>query len=126
MVHWKFSRRDSIHFTGLPMLHGDEAHKRLFGVDVQLAAEAAAHFGGDHAQVILGHAEHLRHQRAQQVRDLRRGVQRQVLFRAAVFRHHAAGFHGGRNQALAGDALLHHHLSFGERFLGVAALLVIK
>ena len=105
--------------------HGDEAHERFFGVDVELAAESAADFGRHHAQPVFFEPQHLRHQRAQQVRNLSGGMQRKRSIAGVPFRHHAARFHGGGNQALAGDALLHHHFRFGEGFVDVAAFLVI-
>ena len=115
---------DPLH--GLADLHGHEAHERFFGVDVELAAEAAADLGRDHAQAVLVHAEHLRDQRAQQVRNLSGGVEREILFGGAIIGHHAARFHGGGDQALAGDALLDDDFGFGEGLLGIAAFLVVS
>ena len=116
------ARFDPLH--RLADAHGDEAHQRLFGVDVELGAEAAADFGRDHAQQVLAHAENPRHQRAQQVRDLRGGIEVQRSLAGAPFGHHAAGFHGGGNQALAGDALLDDDVGFGEGLIDLAAILV--
>ena len=104
-------------------LHGDEAHQRFFGVDVELAAEAAADLGRDDAQAVFGQAEHLRDERAHEVRNLRGRIEREA-FRRALIGHDAARFHGGGNEALAGDALLDDDFGFGKGFVGVAALLV--
>ena len=106
------------------MLHGDEAHQRLFGVDVELGAEAAADLGRDDAQQILRHAENAGDQGAQQVRDLGGGIQGQRFLAGAPLGDHAARLHGGRDQALAGDALLDDDFGVAECLLGVAAFLV--
>ena len=75
--------------------------------------------------MVFRHSEHHRHQRAHQVRNLRGGVQDEALLRAVVFRHYAARFHGGGDETLAGDALLHHYFGFFKCLFGIAAFLVI-
>src|SRR5947207_15075739 len=50
----------------------DEAEDGLFAVDVQLAAESAAHFWSDHANTIFRQLEHHCDLRAKQVGYLRR------------------------------------------------------
>ena len=47
-------------FDGLADLHGDEGHERFFGIDVELAAEAAADFGRDEAEAVFFEAQHAR------------------------------------------------------------------
>ena len=106
-------------------LHRDETHQGLFGVNVQLAAESAADFGRNHAQPVFFQAEHLRHQRPHQMGNLRGCVQREGAIARQPLRDHASGFHGGRDQPLAGDALLDDHFGFGERLVDVAAVLVV-
>src|SRR5207245_10160930 len=54
-----------------------------------------------------------------------RSPEREVLFGGVIIGHHAAGFHRGRDEALAGDALLDDDFGFGEGFFGLAAFLVI-
>ena len=110
---------------GLLNFHRHIARQRFFGVDVQFAAESAAHFRRDHAHAIFFQAQHSGHERAHQVRNLRRGVEIELAIRAAPLRHDAACLHGHRNEALADDALLDHDVRFGERFVHVAAVLVI-
>src|SRR6266849_3249970 len=91
---------------GFTDLHGDEAHKSFFGIDIEFAAEAAAHFRRNHEHTILGDAEHLGDKSSQQVRDLRRRVESQIFFRATIVGDNTARFHGGRDKALAGNTLL--------------------
>ena len=60
-------------------------HRGLFGVQVDLRAEAAADVGRDHAHLVLGQAEHeRRHQQALDVRVLARHVERVAVVGAAV------------------------------------------
>ena len=54
-------------------------HEHLLRVDVQLGAEAAADVGRDHADLRLGNAEHDRGEHPEDVRDLRRRPQRQLV-----------------------------------------------
>jgi hypothetical protein len=54
------------------------AEQYLFGIAVELRAEAAAHLGSDHADLLLGHPELHRQQQPQDVRDLRGAPERQV------------------------------------------------
>ena len=48
------SERVSIHFTGRPSRFASASDERLLGVGLELRAEAAAHVGRDHAQLVLG------------------------------------------------------------------------
>ena len=116
------ARLDPLH--GLADFHGHKAHERFFGVNIQLAAEAATHFRCDHAHPVFRKAQHLRHQRTQQVWNLRGRVEREIFFRAAVIGYHSARFHGSGDQALAGDALLNHHFGLFEGLFGLAAFLM--
>ena len=56
----------------------DREAERLLRVDVQLRAEAAADVGCDHAELPLGNPERQRERRPQDVRDLRRGPDREL------------------------------------------------
>jgi hypothetical protein len=49
---------------------GDHEGNHLLGVDVQLGAEAAAHVGGDHADLVFGHAGVEGEEDPDEVRDL--------------------------------------------------------
>src|SRR5262249_41450957 len=93
--------------------------------DVELTAESATDFRGDHAAAVFGNAQHLGDQGAQKMRDLGGGPDGQIFFRGAVIGQNAARFHGGGDQALAGDALLDDDFGFGKGFLGLAAFLVV-
>ena len=74
----------------------DEAHQRLFGIDVQLAAEAAADLGRDHAHAVSPAVPSIpADQRAQQVRNLGGGVERQLPSAPGAFGDHAARLHRG-------------------------------
>ena len=58
-------------FHRLVDFHRHEAHQRLLGVDVEFAAESAADLRSHDAQSILFKAQHLRHQRSHEMRNLR-------------------------------------------------------
>ena len=64
------SERVSVHLTGLPSFCASATQSISSGMHPDLAAEAAAHVGGDDPQLALGHAECHRRHRAQDVRDL--------------------------------------------------------
>jgi hypothetical protein len=53
----KCSRRSSIQRTGRPSYARQERHQQVFGIDVALAAEAAADIGRDATDARLGHAQ---------------------------------------------------------------------
>ena len=73
---------------------------------------------------MLRHAENAGHEAAQEVGDLGGGVERERLLAGAPFGDDAAGFHGGGDEALAGDALFDNDLGVAEGLCGVAAFLV--
>ena len=104
--------------------HGDEAHQRLFGINIELAAEAATHLRSDHSQPVLRDAEHLRHKRSHQMRNLRRRTQRQRFLTGPPLRNHSTRLHRRGNQPLAGDALFHHDVGLGKRLVDVPSFLV--
>ena len=81
-------------------------HEQLLGVDVELRAEAAADRGRDDPQLVLGDAERDRHHDLEDVRDLRRRVERDVAAERLRHHAHAAGLHRHRDQALLDVALL--------------------
>ena len=88
---------------------------RLFVVAEDLAAEAAAHVGGDDAQLVLGNAQHEgRQDQAQHVRVLRRRPQRVVARALVVFRRRGARLHGVGDQAIVDDVDLGDVRGLGE------------
>ncbi len=87
----------------------------LFVVAEDLAAEAAAHVGGDDAQLVLGDAQHEgRQDQAQHVRVLRRRPQRVVARALVVFRRRGARLHGVGDQAIVDDVDLGDVRGLGE------------
>ena len=95
----------------------------LLAVDVDLAAEAAAHLGGDGADLVLAQTHHRRDQGAQDVRVLGRAPDGQVLATGLVLRDHAARFHRVRSEALVQHALRDHHVRLGEGRINSAVIL---
>ena len=59
-VFCRFSRAALDPLDGAARDDREQGHDEVFGQDVQLAAEAAAHVGRDDAHVVLWEAEHLR------------------------------------------------------------------
>ena len=51
-------------------------------------------------------------------------IQGQRFLAGAPFGHHAAGLHGGGDEALAGDALVDDDIGIAEGLFGIAAFLV--
>ena len=90
-----------------------QAH--VFGVKVNLGAEAAAHVRGDHAHLVLRQAHHKgSHQKTLDVRVLVGHVQRVVVGGAVVVTERGARFHGVRNQAVVRQVQLRHVGSAGK------------
>ena len=58
---------------------GERQHQHLLAVGLELRAEAAAHVGRDHAQLVLRDAEHAGEDEARDVRDLGGRVERQLV-----------------------------------------------
>ena len=91
-------------------------HRRLFGVEVDLRAEAAADVGRDHAHLVLGQAEHeRRHQQPLDVRVLVRDVERVAVVGAAVRRDRGARLDRVRDQPVVDDVELRDVRGLGER-----------
>ena len=123
------SRRSEVLTAGFDPLdgfadaHGDEAHQGLFRVDVELASETAADLRRNDTQAVLRYAEHQRHQRADQVRNLCGGVDCERLVAGFPIGHDTAGFHRAGDQALADDAFFDDDLGSGECVIDVASVL---
>ena len=101
--------------------HRAEARDEVRRIRRDLAAEAAADFRGDHAELVLRHAGDDRAEEAQDVRVLRRVPERQLARRAAPLRERRARLHRVRNQPLLDDAFLDDDLGGPERRVDVAA-----
>ena len=108
---------DPLHRPSEPLR--ERQHQRLLAVGLELRAEAAAHVGGHHAQLVLGDAEHAGEHEARDVRDLGRGPQREVV--AASLGHRAARLDGRARGAVVHEAVLHRDLRLGEAGVDVAA-----
>ncbi len=91
-------------------------HRRLFGVQVDLRAEAAADVGRDDAHLVLGQAEHEgRHQQALDVRILVRDVERVRVVGAVVRRERRARLDRVRDEPVVDDVELRHVRGLRER-----------
>ena len=84
------------------------AHRELLAVRVELGAEAATHVGGDDADLRLGRPADDADECADEVRNLRRRVQRDLTGRLLPVADAPAGLHRRRREALVVDAQLDH------------------
>ena len=89
-------------------LAGDHQRQHLLGVDVELGTEAAAHVRRDDADLVLRDAGHQGQHHAQDVRDLRGRVERELVRGRDGRDDDAAVLHRGRDQALLLEAAAHH------------------
>ena len=84
-------------------LGGPQCH-HFFRIDEDLGAEAAADIRRDDPQfVLLGDVVERRQHQARDVRILRGGVEREMLFRGIVFGDRRARLHRVRHQPVVGD-----------------------
>ena len=97
----------------------EREHERLLGVGLELRAEAAAHVGCDHAQLVLRNAEHSGEDEARDVRDLGGRVERELV--AAELPDRAARLDRRTRGAVVHEAVLDGHLGLGEAGVDVAA-----
>ena len=97
-----------------PELLGHGGRHVLFGVDVDLGAEAATDFRSDRADLILAHAEHRGDHRAQDVRVLRRRPDRHRALAGLEMRDDAARLHRVWHETLIEHPLLDDHLGLCE------------
>ncbi len=98
-------------------LEGQGDAEQLFGVDVELAAEAAAHSGSDDAELVLGHAQGDGGHHLQDVGHLGGGVEGQIAAEGLGHGAHGAGLHGDGDQPLL-------HISLADLVGGVGEGLV--
>ena len=97
------------HLAGRP---GDD---RLFGVVVDLRAEAAADIRRHDAQLVLRDVQHEgAHQQPDHMRVLAGGVQREVAGGGVEVADRGARLHGVRDQAVVGQVELHDLCGAGE------------
>ena len=117
VVATKASERssDPLHGNAEPL--GDRGRHVLFPVDVDLGAEAAAHFRSDRPDLILAQSGHRGDERAQDVRVLRRRPDGHRAFARLVVRHHASRLHRRRREALVHHPLRDDDLGLGERLV---------
>ena len=105
-------RRQGVLRARLVPAHGDavalgEGHaQQLLGVDVELRSEATADGRGDDADLLLGEPEGDRRHDLEDVRDLRRRVQRDVAAERLGHGDDGPRLHRHRDQALLDVALL--------------------
>ena len=107
-------------FDGYAELAGEEADEELFGVDVGLAAEAAADFGSNDAHFVLGDAENGGGDGAEEVGNLGGGVKGEGTIGAFVIADGAAGFHGIGDDAGLEHALFDDNLGIREGLVDFA------
>ena len=100
-------------------LHRQVGQQRLLAVDVQLAAEAAAHLRGDDADAVFREPEHQRQHGPQEMRDLGRAPHGQLVLAREVPGHHAAGLHRDRRQPLVDELLLDDDVGVGAGLVHV-------
>ena len=100
----------------------DREAERLLGVDVELRAEAAADVRGDHAQPRLRNADDPRERQPRDVRDLRRGPQRQLTGTRQLLGEGAARLHRHRDQPLLAVLPLDRDVGLGERLVDLAGV----
>ena len=97
-------------------LLGSPGQGHIFGIQVNLGAETAAHVGCDHAHFVLGQAQHeSRHQQALNVRVLVGNIQHIFFGGAAVVANGDARLHGVGNQAVIDQVQLGHMGCSGKR-----------
>ena len=116
------SERVSVYFTGRPRRRASAIAIHSSGVGLQLAAEATAHVGRDHAQLRLRDAHRRGEREPQDVRDLGGGPHGDLL--AGGVDHHGAGLHERRDQPLLAVLPLDHDAAvarLADRVLDVAA-----
>ena len=95
------------------------AGEDLLAVDLQLGPEAAAHLRRDHADAVLADAELDRQHDARDVRDLRRGVQREAI--GLPGGEHPARLDRRARRAVVDDPPLHDHVGVRQARVDVAA-----
>ena len=106
---------------GPARLHGAEHGYGLVRVVGNLAAEAAAHLGGDDPHLVLRHTGDHGREEPDYVRVLGRRPEGQLPGGLRPLGDRGARLHGVRYQALVEYPLLDHHVGAGEGLVGVIA-----
>ncbi len=101
--------RSDVHFTGRSIfLRRPDAH-RLFRIDEDLRAEAAADIGRDDAELVLGREpDERREHETRDMRVLARRVERQRVRAGIVLADRGARLHRVRDQAIVDEVDLRH------------------
>jgi hypothetical protein len=102
--------------------HRENAERDVFRIEHRLHAEAAAHVGRDDADAILGQAEHLAQQMANEVRHLRGRPQRELLLPTLQSAMPPRPSSGAAHCPVRPERPLDHRGRPGQRRLDVAAL----
>ena len=118
----RLSTRSSTHFTGRADGAGGDAHEHLLARDDALLAEAAADVRRDHPHAVLVEAEDPRHRGADEVRDLRRGVQDDALAAALPLGQAGAALERHRGQAAGGELRLDDELRLGQHVVDLGVV----
>ena len=106
---------------GLGEVLGNDEGDDLFGVQVELAAEAAAHVRRDYADLVLGVAGDQRKQQPHQVGNLRRRPERDMVGARVVVGDNRPTLHGVGDESLVDDTLRYAHLGLARGLVDVSA-----
>ena len=94
---------------------------RLLGRQARLRAKAAADVGRDHADAALLEIEHLGQSQPDDVRDLRRAVDDELVEPMVAMRQHGAAFERHRDLPVHPVAAPYHHLGVAGDLFDIAA-----
>ena len=110
--------RDPLHRPA--RLDGGRRHQHLLGIDRALGAEAAAHVGHHHADLLRGHLEHGGQRIAEGIRILGGGPDGERARVRVAIGEGTARLEGRAGNARVPDPLAHHHVALGPPLLHVA------
>ena len=103
---------------------GEGNAEEFFGVDVEFGPEPSANRGRDNTHLVFGYAERQRDHDFENVRNLRRRVQRHVAPERLGNCNDCSRFHRCRNEALLDVPLFHRVGGGGEGGVNVTLLLL--
>ncbi len=107
---------------GPPERARDPRQQTLFGVDGDLAAEAAADLGRDHADPHFGEAEALGELLLHEMRNLSRRPDRELLRPLVPAREDGAALHRDRRDLLVHELELHHAVGLFEELVDLGGV----